>query len=322
MKQTNTIHWTIGVVLLMMIIFVACTLVLVKTYADDVATDVDVPNSSPGVNVVYVSSTASALVDSYPSGTITGLIGGSVKKVYINGVVTDLNGDEDLSSVSVAFFRSNHADTYTCSSDANDCYVDNSGNGCSLDTTYGDSTQALFNCPFDIQYYTDATDESSDNYSGTNWTIYVTVTDDDGAYSVDSSVTKDIESFVSLYIPDSIDFGTKSLGQKTTSTDNIEMNIQQYGNMRADVEVRGSDMTCDGQGEIPVNNMKWAKSDLGFLDDNTYNMSGDAADTDFNIGLRSTTEVTKPMYWNIHIPDTGVGGVCSGTTTITAKAAD
>ena len=322
MQQTKIVHWALGLALVMILIFVVSSLVLVSTNADDVTTSAIVPNSTPAISSVYVSDTAYALEDDYPSGTITGLVGGSVKRVYINGVVMDLNGSEDISSVSISFYRSNHASTYECGTDANDCYADNSGSGCTIDTDYGDSTQAKFNCPFDLQYYVDSTDADSDNYSDTHWTVYVRVDDDNNAYSFDSSVTKDIESFVSLNIPSSIDFGTMALGATTTDSNNVALTIEQYGNLAADLEVQGSALTCSVNGTIPVGNMEWATTDVGYGSTFSYDMTTDAYDTDFNIGLRSTTSVTKPMYWNIQIPDSGVEGECTGTTVLTAKAHD
>ncbi|MFH1142292.1 MAG: hypothetical protein ABIH67_03490 [Candidatus Uhrbacteria bacterium] len=322
MKKTNTTYKIIGLALIMIGVFVAVSFVLVGSMADEVTMNTLVPNSSPSIDYVYISNNQYGFNDDYSNGTITGLIGGSTKTIHINGIVSDVNGDEDISSVSVSFYRTNHADAYDCSADANDCYQDDTGNGCSIDTTYGDTTQAKFDCPLNLQYYIDATDSDADNYSGTSWTVYVTVTDDDYYSDTDSSITKDIESFVSLNIPSTIDFGALALGASTTSDNNVEMTVEQYGNMMADVEVAGEALTCDVNGIIPMANMEWSLSDVGVDADGTYDISADATDTDFNIGLRTTSSVTKSIYWNITIPASGVEGTCSGTTTITAKAAD
>ena len=259
---------------------------------------------------MYISDTQYGLVDDYSGGTITSFSGGSTKEIHINGVVSDLNNEDDVSAVQVVFYRTDHASAENCIADNNDCYKNSSAGTCNIDTSYGDSTQVKFDCQIDLEYYVDAT----------GWTVYVKAEDADLAFDTDATVAKDIESFLSLDIPTLVDFGTMSLSDSTTDSDNSETTITQYGNTAADIEVSGSDLTCDTYGTIPIGNVEWALSDVGYGNVSSYDLTGSAVDTDFAIGLRSDdfTPVTKILFWNMAIPDSGVKGVCAGTMVLTA----
>ena len=315
------IHISLGIILLAILAYVGFVLLWVDSEADDVTVQTTVDNVAPSIDSVYVSTSQYGLTDDFGGGTIGGLNAGATREIHVNGVVSDLNNEEDLNVVSVVFYRSNHASAQSCVADDNDCYKDDTDTSCSLDTDYGDSTQARYDCQFDLEYFIDGTDSYSDSHSGTDWTVWVQVTDDDAASATDSSVSKEIETLLALNIPSTIDFGTRSLGSASTLGNNIEMIVGQFGNESADVEVSGTDMDCDvGTGSIPAGNIRWAKTDLGHALSTV--LTGSAIDTDFNIGLRFSSVINKKLFWNIQIPDTGVEGTCSGTVTITSKRAD
>jgi hypothetical protein len=317
----KTVHILLGLILLGTVIYVASSLFFIDSQTDDVIVSTSVDNVAPTVDSVYISDSQYGLSDDFSGGKITGLNAGTTKEIHVNGVVSDLNDEEDIAEVAVVFYRSNHASTQSCDADDNDCYRDDTDTDCVLDTTYGNSTQARYDCQLDLQYFIDGTDSFSDNYSATNWTVWVQVTDNDSATDTDSSVVKDVETLLALDIPSSIDFGTRVLGSTTTLANNVEMLIGQFGNESADVEVSGTDLVCDGSdGSIPAANIQWSKLDLGHGQGNI--LSGVAADTDFDIGLRLSAHVNKKLFWNIQIPDYGVKGTCSGATTITTKRAD
>jgi hypothetical protein len=322
MNNTKAVHWILGVALLMIGVFVVVALVMVNSQADDVATDVSIDNISPSVDSIFVSDGQYDLVDDYggAGGTITGLTAGGATTYHVNGVVSDENGDDDIYKVSAVLYQTDVVQT--CTDDNNSCYSDDTDSNCTIDTTYGDSTEAKFDCALDVYFYAVAT-EAGANASWDTWTVYVEVEDDDASTDTDT-LSKEMGSMLGLNIPSTIDFGTLALGALTTSGNNYEMSIEQYGNKSADVLLSGTALTCDGSDAgIPMGNVKADIVDIGH-DQGGSQMSGTPSDMNLGIGERTIdgTPKTKILYWNIAIPATGVEGECTGTTTITAKAAD
>ena len=323
MDNTKAVHWILGVALLMIGVFVVAALVMVNSQADDVTTSATIDNVAPSVDNVYLNDDGSAS-DTYTSGTVT-LSAGTTKTFHIAGIVSDTNGDEDISKVAVEFYRTPVGSG--CSADKNDCYKDDTDTNCSLNSAYGDSTQAFFDCTFSLEHYADATDSESDNYSGSSWTAWVRVIDNDTTTDTDSTTTTDIATLRSLSIPATISFGTMALGAATTSGEgagsNVQMSIANYGNDNSDVEVSGANLSCTGSTEpIPMANVEWSLSDVGM--DSGTDMTGSAVDTNFGIAAQTVDgpDTVKKLYWNIQIPTTGVEGTCSGTTTITSIDAE
>ena len=322
MNKIKTAHWVLGAVLLLIIVFIILAFVMSRSEADDVTTSASIQNVAPTVDNVYINDDGS-LAAGFVGGTVNVLSGGGTSDVYVTGIVSDPNGDEDIASVDVVFYRTNHASAENCVADNNDCYKDGSAGSCTLSTAYGDVTEASFSCTFSLQYFIDGTDEYSDSYSATDWTVYVKVTDDDAESDTDTSITKEMQTLLSVNIPASMDFGTMALGASTTNENNQEMSITQYGNESADLEVSGAVLDCSvGTGEIPVGNIEWSLTDVSM--DSGTDLTGSAVDTDFAIGLRTddVSPTIKKLFWNIAIPSSGIEGNCTGTTTITAKRAD
>ncbi|MFH1142293.1 MAG: hypothetical protein ABIH67_03485 [Candidatus Uhrbacteria bacterium] len=317
--QEKIIHYILGLVLIGIAGYVAQAVFYPDTQADEVVIQTLVENIGPSVDSVFISNEQYGLSDDYSGGTITGLNGGSTKEIHINGIVSDLNNEEDINQVVVVFYRTNHISAQNCEADDNDCYKNDTNTTCLMDTSYGSSTQVKFDCQFDLTYFIDATDASSDNNSTTDWTVYVKVIDDDGAFDIDVSVIKEIQTLLSLNIPASISFGTMTLGANTVIADNQTMTIEQFGNGSADVEVSGTDLICDGSTAfIPLGNIEWSLTDVDY--GSGTDLTGTPADTNLNVAVRTDTTSTEKIYWNIKVPTSGVKGNCTGSTTITTIA--
>lgn len=185
---------------------------------------------------------------------------------------------------------------------------------CDLSANNGISKK--YDCPVALQFFADATDVSG-RYPSDNWQAWIQVTDNSSSSTV-ASTTKEIASILSANVPGSVGYGTMGLGQKTSSSTNQEMVITQKGNSLADVELSGSDMVCSRIGSIPSGNQKWALTDIGY-DDGGTSLTSSLTQTSLDMGYRDgdALDVTKTIYWNLAIPLSGVGGTCSGTTTVT-----
>lgn len=271
-------------------------------------------NQPPTVLSVVTSNTSNGTTDNYPGGSIT-VNSGGIKTIYLNGTVEDLDGRDTITNVRGVFHRSGASGGHACSASGNDCYVVASCGVANL----ADPNQKSYYCQTDLQFYSDPTDAPSP-YPSENWVAHVEVTDgtDTGQ---DSSLTKEMNSVLSISFPGTIEFGTRSVGDSTTAGTNTEMAISQRGNINADVEVSmPSGMPCT-RGTFPIGNVKWALTDVGYGSGSAISMTASPVDTNLNVayGTDTSPSPSKFLYWNISIP-VGVGGTCSGTTVISAIA--
>lgn len=297
---------SVTVAMVVMVVFMyALSLPLASTAQENIA---------PTVVSVVTSASPGGTDDDFTGGPIA-LIPASNKALYLNGVVEDLNGRDNIATVRGVFYRSGVSGGSTCSADTASCYV---VANCTLSNN-GDSNQKVYSCSMSLSYIADST-ASGGRYPSENWIAYVYVTDNQ-AFDEDSSVTKEMGSLLSLNIPNSLAFGSLNLNSQTNAAGNSEMVVSQAGNREADVEVSMADpMTCTS-GSIPVNAIKWALTDVGYTHSDNTNLSSNSTDTNLFVGYGTagTPSPSKTLYWNIGISD-GLGGTCSGTTTITVIA--
>ncbi|MFH1142291.1 MAG: hypothetical protein ABIH67_03495 [Candidatus Uhrbacteria bacterium] len=271
-------------------------------------------NIAPTIESVYLSSSANAKTDAYPGGTINDLVPGGALAIHINGVVEDLDGRDNIDKVNTIFYRSSVTGGLACTPDKNSCYR---VNACVL-TDNANPNQKEYDCEILIQYFADSTDNGG-NFPADSWFVFVKVEDVATESDIDTTVTKELQTILSLNIPSILDFGPFSLGDSTDTGTNIHYTITQYGNDRADVEVSGSAMVCQN-GQIPVGNQEWSLTDVAY--GQGTDLTDSAVNTYIDIGYRTddATELSKIIYWNLGVPISGVVGTCNGMLTIDAVA--
>jgi len=288
------------------------------------------------------------------TGSINTSTANGLKTIYVVGTITDINGiypwsgsslavthsqlfgsssstsGGDLTSLAISFFRSGlggGSGVSNCDSgaetDKNSCYFalissDNSGE-CTFTVT--SVTTVDFFCPFHIASFVDATDVNG-SYASNNWVTSVKITDDAGGSKTKTASTE-ISSVLSLEIPATINYGALYLGQITTNETNTTTTFVQTGNDAADVNVSyaTSTMACTNLGSINSGNQRWSITDVSF--DYASALTSAVARAPIEVALRTsdTTANTKPLYWNITIPSSGVSGTCTGTNIISAVSA-
>lgn len=302
--------------------------VTVRSNAESVPMSVSVPDATPVVVSVATSNSAFGS-EGYPDGTVNTLVSGGTKTVYVTGVVQDDNGQVDVADVDVVFYRSGVAGGSDCATnDANDCYVTKD---CDM-TTGGvaTETQWRYSCPVSLRYYADGT-MAGGEFPDENWVAAVTVTDSSGATSTDRSLTREIQTLLAVDLPLSVSYGTLSLGASTDESSEAEMIVSQLGNDRADVEVSystdsgsptyGGTMDCvhtGGNGSIPSGNQQWSLVPNHHGGSGSYDLTDSATVAAVDVGYRHGENPTKPLYWNIRIPSSGVLGLCTGVLTVSA----
>ncbi|HLD17891.1 MAG TPA: hypothetical protein VJB99_02330 [Patescibacteria group bacterium] len=272
-------------------------------------------NFTPTVESVFLHKSPFINADAYENGIINDLVASGTLNLYLNGLVQDMDGSSDIVSVSGVFYRSGAPIGADCLADNNFCYRIAT---CNTQTTEN-PFQLRYSCPLSVWYYADAT-VGGGRYENEDWRAFIQVNDQVSS-SFNNFFSREVSTLLALTIPDRIDFGPRSLGSITTSENNVAMPISQGGNVLADVEVSGSEpLICSENGSIPAQNQGWALMDVGFGD--SVALTSSAVDTNLNVFYQEDDLQAsfKELYWNISIPSSGLRGVCSGSTVITAIA--
>ena len=287
-------------------------IVLRYTGATDVSTSVEITNEAPTVDTLRISTTAFGIDDITTTG-ITPVVG-TDRVVHVTGAITDLNGKTSVasSSVSALFYRTSK--TSECLANENNCYHITT---CDVSYDTVSDTELTYNCPLPVAYYTDATDAGS-RYASDNWTATVTALDE-GAASASLTVTTEVNALLALNIPNSIPYGTLSLGG--TSADPVDLPLAQRGNTRSDVQVSGTDMTC-GIGVLDAVRQRYSLNGVAAYDaEDTKPLTDIPVQANLIVPFQvSATPVSTSLFWRIAIPQTGIKGDCLGANTITLIA--
>ena len=307
MQESKTLHYILGISLVMIAVFVVASLVMINSQAADnniTNTTVGVNDVAPTLmNLVTSSSTIAGTGitntndSTFATGGITLTSGGNVS-LFLNGMVTDANGNNDITAIQGRIWRnSNAAKTgqdagSTCTSAAghdgmtkNNCFFDVD---CNPDTNSpGNATnQKRFSCAFVLPFYTagtaagaefDNTTTSADDYvaeilvTSGSVTPYVTVlagTFDTPASTANGGTgsVRRINTLLSLAIPQAtIDYGTLAVGDSLAGGATKPVTIAQAGNDVADVFIYAptidGNLACTILGTIPGSQQKFSQID-------------------------------------------------------------
>ncbi|MDP2631295.1 MAG: hypothetical protein Q8P30_00825, partial [Candidatus Uhrbacteria bacterium] len=283
-------------------------------------TIVVVTNSSPSVANVKICDDSADGSSCANSSTILPAIGAD-KNFDIFADVTDLNGFSDISSVSGVFYRSGVGSS--CTPDKNQCYT----LSCSVDAMDVGLETHRYLCDVAVAYWIDPTTGSADDYSAQNWVMSITVTDVSSAFNSNTNTTE-VNELTSVSFPASVDFGGRTLGSDTNASQNQDLFSENLGNTDADLNARADagTLTCSVDGSIPAGNIKFGNTDSDYASlitalttsDQEIDLEVSPSDGALIVRTSESTSVSGYSHWGIEIPSSGVGGTCSGTTTITA----
>jgi len=220
--------------------------------------------------------------------------------VTCSATVNDSNGWEDVSTANGTFYLDSLGGG--CTPNNANCYTNAS---CAL--SGGSDTTVTATCEYTVQWYAQAsTDEG-------NWNCAITATDT-AANDDTNSTTTTVSDLLALDITTPIAFGTMSVGQ-TSSSDSTDT-VTNTGNVRFDINVNGTNMTCDGAESNPigVTYIRYhhdSGQDYSNMTSLTTNPADTAAGLKTNFDLVEGAASDKLTYWKISIP-TGVSGSCTG----------
>jgi len=236
------------------------------------------------------------------NGEAISLLPGTTTLVYATGTVTDLNGFADITNATATIYRSGVAGGAVCSVDNNNCYRSEPGQ-CQFINCSGNS--CTVQCEANVQYYAEPTDVSS-LFEGEEWLAFIEAEDTAAGYGFASALGVELATLRAISVTGAINYGSLTANSDTGSF-NASTSVLNLGNVEADLEVTGSDLTDGGASVIPVNEQKFATTTF------TYSACGAICRL-----LSSTTpvaldvELAKPVvvspavqddiYWGIFIP--------------------
>lgn len=274
-------------------------------------------NTTNGASSPFVSSITAAATSGGNESTLT-LIESTTTPLYVHGSISDADGCADVAtngSVTGKFYRSNHASGDGCSADNNDCYtIENAA--CTKTACDGpEDPDFNYECTIQVQYYADST--TNGPHTDSDWTAKIIATD---ASTASGNATDGIEmnNTVALNATSSIDYGTNDLGAESGEQTLTTTNAGNSG-IDIDLSVNGP-MDCSN-GQMAANRVHYSQTQW-FAYSGGAALSTTLTELELNLANQTNDAVqsTKNTYFKLVTPSIGVGGSCSNTLTITAKA--
>ncbi|MFA5185259.1 MAG: IPT/TIG domain-containing protein [Patescibacteria group bacterium] len=323
-RQGISPYLILGIVFTFISLVSLVMLIRLRSLADSTQQTADVGNAAPTVDEIIPSDVSGSGDISLPD---AGLLVNedTTVNLYVRGTVSDANGFSNLDHVVVNVYRSGAANGKDCTPDNNDCYVANVSKN-DLAPVNGSVTLATFEVTIPIQYYADPTDAGS-QYEEESWQAEAAVSDLSGGTG-------------SL----SVGFEVQSLAAFALMRDGLPTASINYGTLSLNATSAQNDVTFRNTGNRLVDSYVYAiddfKSDLlGFsdilstavhfsLNDQFVYGTGDDSikktDTLMPLGLQQQTDdnvpTTKPAYFKLKMPASGVNGTYTNVVVFTAHA--
>lgn len=249
---------------------------------------------------------------------------GEDTRIYINGVVSDMDSWQDIESVSAVFYRSSKSikKRKSKNNDKKGWCKNAKKKSCleveECNLREGESEdEAEFSCALSLPYYLESTDVAG-AFDKDKWNVYLEAEDGKEVVS-DETASIEVPSTMGVNVQtQQISFGVLDLGHRSTPETNQEMVIASEGNTTVNIEVLVSDMTCSGIGTIPAENLTWSLTDNGA---DAVSVLPDSIVIDPPLDA-NTAPSQEYLYWNIEVPESGIRGDCIGNVTINMLHSD
>lgn len=229
------------------------------------------------------------------------LIPGTTTAVYATGTVTDFNGAADLVFATSTIYRSGVAGGAACSPDNNNCYVSNTASSCEFTACAGNSCEVQ--CRADMFFHAEPTDFGT--FDGQEWLAFIEVEDASGGYDFASAIGVEVSTLRAIDVSGSIDYGALEVNADTGSF-NASTSVLNLGNVEADLEVTGSDLTDGLSSVIPANQQKFATSTFDYTACVGCELLSSSTPVQIDVELTKPAAETPPVsddvYWGIAVP--------------------
>ena len=251
------------------------------------------------------------------------LTAGGTQPVVCIVQVRDYNGGDTINGTNGSgVFNSTFYYVLNQSSDPDDNNVHYTNDSCSLNGT-ALGFYVNWSCSFDVWYYAN---------NGT-WRVNATVLDTHNQQNLTTSAifNSSISPLYALNVTDVIDYGSLFVG--ATSTDSVEANVTNFGNMVINVTVYGHGgdnattgfglaMVCEGR-NLTVSNERFSINSTDLFD--AMLPLASAAQMIPNLTIDKQTAdgvlISNSTYWKLHINvSDNPFGVCNGTVVFSAVA--
>jgi len=278
---------------LLISVFLLGIAMLCPLVASDLSqTSVDIGNVAPTVGTVTVSPSPIVIAEN------------STVNVTCWAWVNDTNGWEDIETANGVLYQ--NKTTSACGADPVNCYTN-----ATCSHAGGSGNIVNTSCKFTVQFYAQSTiDEGT-------WKCYIHVIDN-GTSNANNQKNVSVSDTLALAVTSDINFGSMIVGEISLS-DKIAI-VTNTGNVRIDVNLNGTNMTCDVLGNIlpgyihynDTAAQAWSTGCPLTTDPaNTY------ATFKTTFDLAEGAVATKNSYWRLSVP-TGVSGTCDGLVTFEA----
>ena len=236
-------------------------------------------------------------------GTNISLIPGTTTRVYAAGVVTDFNGYADLTRATTTFYRSGVSGGAACAANNNSCYRSTTAaSKCSFTSCSGNT--CTLSCYADIYFHADSTDAGG-AFSGQQWIAFMEVSDASSGYDFDTTPGVTLNSLRAITVTGPINYGSLAVSSNTGAT-NASTTVSNQGNVGADLQIQGSDLSDGGTSRIPANQQKFATSTFTYNSCINCHLMSSTTPYSLDVNIAKPTvvspAVTSGVYWGIAIP--------------------
>jgi hypothetical protein len=229
------------------------------------------------------------------------LVPGTTTPVYATGTVTDFNGAADLVYATSTIYRSGVAGGAACTPDNNNCYVSNTASSCEFTACAGNSCEVQ--CRADIFFHADPTDFGT--FDGQEWLAFIEVEDASGGYDFASAIGVEVSTLRAIDVSGAIDYGVLEVNADTGSF-NASTSVLNLGNIEADLEVTGTDLTDGLSSVIPADQQKFATSTFTYSGCTGCELLSSSTPVQIDVELSKpavdTPPVSDDVYWGIAVP--------------------
>jgi len=264
------------------------------------------------LKVTYTANTAPT-VDSVSlnGGANITLTENTTTLISAAGTVSDADGYGDISSVQGRIYRSGVGSS--CTLDNNNCYEDAS---CTLSGCSGNTCN--YSCDFNVYFHAEPTDEgtyaTAQGWNTQTWVAWVKVIDSQSASSTatNSAETVDVNTLTAISVDSSITYDALDPGTNMANLTKVT-NATNTGNVPIDVQLKGDDMTFDGN-TIAVTNQRYSTTTNDAWDNgNQLTSSYVNFEMDLPKPTQSPSNSTTTIYWGWAVPTGKPAGTYTGT---------
>jgi hypothetical protein len=222
------------------------------------------------------------------------LIEGSTTSVFASATVYDLNGYQDITSISAKVFRSGVGED--CSENSNNCY-----NAISCATSSCAGYSCHVSCEFSVWFNADPT-ASSTPWETENWVGKIVARDSKNytGSATNSAESVDVMPLLAISVPGVLNYGELTPGSLTNPL-STSTPVTNTGNCSLDLSLFGTNMVA-GIYSISVDKQRYATSSIDYYSATPLSSTSTLFDLNLPKNTSTSSLSTAQIWWGIEIP--------------------